>query len=123
MKLAAPLGHIVFVWFPEDEQIMIPGPKFRPCLVIATDTVDGGPDRVLVVPGTSQNTMKTYRGEFVVPARMQSILRKDTKFNLRVQVWLPVTEEYFADDSSQQLTEVMSPALFIDMREAYGELR
>ena len=33
--LSAPVGAIVRVWFPESEAVLVPGPKLRPCIVLA----------------------------------------------------------------------------------------
>lgn len=118
--LFAPLGAVVRVWFPETESVMLPGPKFRPCLVLAVDH-EGSIPRVLVAYGTSQQTQRCALGEFTAPRSMLPDLEKDTKFCLTKAIWLPLTREYFAVRGRQPSPAAIPPGLIAVMRRAYLE--
>ena len=92
--LSAPVGAVVRVWFPESEAVLVPGPKLRPCIVLAEEIRDGRP-MVLVGYGTSQNTWGRDIGEFTVQAGLYNSLPKDTKFRLKRAIWLPLRREDF----------------------------
>lgn len=92
--LSAPVGAIVRAWFPESEAILSPGPKLRPCLVIAED-LRNGRAMVLVAYGTSQRTWARGAGELTLDADSYQSLTRNTKFCLRRAVWLPLSSEYF----------------------------
>lgn len=88
---------------------MFPGPKFRPCLVIAEEVRNGHP-MVLVVYGTSQHTNWSGATEVVVSPDGYKTLRKETKFCFGKAVWLPLRREYFTLNGRQPATEPMKPA-------------
>ncbi len=90
-------GDIVWCRFPI---ALEPGAKPRPALIL---TVHGdGPEfAVTVVYGTSKRTSTLHRGEFGIsrlrnpPAFAAANLSYDTKFDLKQQVTLPYTSEWF----------------------------
>ena len=103
-KLSAPVGAIVRVWFPESEDILKPGPKFRPCLVIAEEVRNGHP-MVLVVYGTSQNTDWSGNTEVVVNPDGYTAIKTATKFCFQRAFWLPLQAKYFLSNGRQPLRE------------------
>lgn len=117
----APVGAIVRVWFPEAESIMRAGPKFRPCLVLAEDREKSIVPQVLVAYGTSQNTERCARGEFVAPKGLVPCLDSDTKFCLTRAIWLPLAQEYFATRGRQPMPIAIPPSLHAVMLRAYRE--
>jgi hypothetical protein len=92
-------GDIVWCWFPELPD-SIPGPKPRPALVTTVVTKEAGVV-VQVVYGTSQGVDRLRVGEFAVEkARNPQVfalagLAVDTRFDFKVIVELPWTEEFF----------------------------
>jgi hypothetical protein len=93
-------GDIVWCRFPHLPR-RTPGPKPRPALVCSvTHRTDGV--SVSVAYGTSQGLSNLRGGEFAItrqehPAAYSSAgLSYDTKFDLRQQVELPWTEDFFA---------------------------
>ena len=92
-------GDIVWCWFPELPDSN-PGPKPRPALVTTMVTKEDGVV-VQVVYGTSQRVDRLRVGEFsIVKARNPHAfalagLAVDTKFDFKVMVELPWTEEFF----------------------------
>lgn len=99
-EISAPVGAIVRVWFPESESVLVPGPKFRPALVLEVNERSDGRREVLVAYGTSQNTRSFSLGEFTVNGGEHD-LDSDTKFRLQRRVWLPLTSEYFCSCGRQ----------------------
>ncbi len=93
-NLSAPIGAIVRVWFPQSEDVMTPGPKLRPCVVVAEE-VRNGRHMVLLAYGTSQNTNHRDLGEFTIKAGSYSFISKDTRFQFLRSIWLPMDAEYF----------------------------
>lgn len=93
-KISAPIGAVVRVWFPVSEEVMKPGPKLRPCLILAEE-LRNHRKMVLVSYGTSQNTAARGAGELTFKSGSYSILQKETKFNLKRSIWLPLEDEYF----------------------------
>lgn len=89
---SALLGAVVFCWFPENDNPHVPGPKFRPAMVLEVDAVNR---RLLVAYGTSQRTHENGRGEFTLTRNQLPGLQKDTKFCFLRRVWLPIDPKYF----------------------------
>jgi len=92
-------GDIVWCHFPDD---IHPRPKPRPALVLVLFDDDAPCFGVRVAYGTSQNTGRLYKGEFLIargthPAAYEAAgLSHDTKFNLRQRVDLPYSSEWFS---------------------------
>jgi len=92
-------GDIVWCQFPELPR-RSPGPKPRPALVCAVTERDDGV-AVTVAYGTSQGLQRLHAGEFAItkqanPAAYKTAgLSFDTKFNLKQQIELPWTEDFF----------------------------
>jgi hypothetical protein len=91
-------GEIVYCRFPE--AVGAPGPKPRPCLVIAIIQFGDGTPGVRVVYGTSQKTNEIHAGEFVISrndgeAYESAGLSYTTKFNFRRSADLPYSDEWF----------------------------
>ena len=97
-KPAVP-GDIVWCHFPESPDSK-PGPKPRPALVTSVETRADGVV-VRVVYGTSQRVDRQRTGEFsILKARNPAAfalagLAFDTKFDFKVIVELPWTEQFF----------------------------
>ena len=93
-------GDIAWCRFPELPK-RSPGPKPRPALVCKVITRDDGVS-VVVAYGTSQGVIKLYAGEFAITKKANSAayttagLSFDTKFDLRQQVELPWSEDFFS---------------------------
>ena len=94
---SALVGAIVFVWFPEDENLLEPGPKFRPALII---NADDQKRQFLVAYGTSQHTNQQRAGEITVTPLELPKLSRTTKFAIGKARWLPITPEYFCEHQS-----------------------
>ncbi len=92
-------GDIVWCHFPDH---IHPRPKPWPALVLAVFDDESGHFNVRVAYGTSQKTDRLYKGEFLVarpshPAAYEAAgLSYDTKFNLRQQVDLPYSSDWFS---------------------------
>lgn len=95
------LGDIVWCHWPEKGRNAIPGPKPRPCLVLALDEAEAGHPVVLVAYGTSRKLDRLHAGEFSItqnenPAAYEAAgLSYDTKFDLRQTAWLPYSSQAF----------------------------
>jgi len=97
---AAPApGDMVWCWFPE-LPAKAPGPKPRPALVVSVEThVDG--IVVQVVYGTSQRVDRLTAGQFAIrkdanpSAFVLAGLAFDTKFDFKVLLELPWTDQFF----------------------------
>jgi len=93
------VGDIVWCHFPDSIR---PHPKPRPALILVI--LDGEPEQVFVrvAYGTSQRVTTLYRGEFVIlqaqnPAAYKTAgLSYDTKFDLKQQIDLPYTTDWFS---------------------------
>lgn len=120
--LAAPVGAIVRVWFPESEDVMSSGPKFRPCLVLDVRKTDKCAE-VLVAYGTSQNTQARGIGEFTVAKDLQGSIEKDTKFCLTRRVWLPLTKNLFCINGRQPAPEMVHAAAMVEFHRAAREAK
>lgn len=116
-----PVGTVVRCWFPESESVMVPGPKFRPVLVLAVDDESSRVPRVLVAYGTSQHTERNALGEFLAPRSLVPELECDTKFCLKQAFWLPLTREYFAARGRQSVPVVLPTRLHSVLLRAYHE--
>ncbi len=90
-------GDIVWGFFPEfgDDRS---GPKPRPCLVLAVDSVNKA---VQVVPGTSKKLEKLYSGEVTITKTRNTVAFKkaglflDTKFQFGAKKVVPWDDDYF----------------------------
>jgi hypothetical protein len=92
------LGDIVYCRFPES--FGEPRPKPRPALVIGIVELEDRTKAVVVAYGTSQNTNRLHSGEFLISpqdgeACRDSGLSYPTKFDLRLRVTVPYTDEWF----------------------------
>ena len=84
-----------------------PGPKPRPALVTGVGVLDDGTPAARVAYGTSEKTRQPYSGEFMISpedgaAYLAAGLAFPTKFNLRSQVELPYTDEWFKVPNAPQ---------------------
>ena len=122
-EISAPIGAIVRVWFPESEAVMVPGPKFRPVLVLQVATRSDGRREALVTYGTSQNTRSCGLGEFTVKSGDVHCLDRDTKFCLTRAVWLPLTKQYFYTGRAQPAPESLRGASMSSFFRAAKEAR
>ncbi|MCI4431452.1 MAG: hypothetical protein JHC40_20070 [Burkholderiales bacterium] len=92
-------GDIVWCWFPE-RPAAAPGPKPRPALVAAVVSQEDGVV-VHVVYGTSQRVDHLKAGEFAITraanpsAFTLAGLAFDTKFDFKVALALPWTDQFF----------------------------
>src|SRR5258706_13299343 len=92
-------GDLVWCWFPE-LPAMAPGPKPRPALVAEVVTHEDGVV-VHVVYGTSQRVDRLKAGEFAClkatnpSAFALAGLAFDTKFDFKVVLELPWTDQFF----------------------------
>jgi hypothetical protein len=88
-------GDIVWCWWPNDGRNRLPGPKPRPCLILALDEKIVDQPHVLVAYGTSQRVTQLRSGEFAIsnamhPAAFNAAgLSYDTKFLMGQTAWLP----------------------------------
>ncbi len=93
-------GDIVWCRFPYLPS-RAPGPKPRPALVLAVEVRDDGVV-VQVAYGTSQNLGRLKVGEFAIVRANNRVayalagLSFDTKFDLKLKIDLPWTDEFFA---------------------------
>lgn len=91
-------GDIVWCHFPDG---VTPRAKPRPALVLAVFG-KAAPFAVRVAYGTSQRVRQLYRGEFAIlrashpAAYALANLSYDTKIDLRRQIDLPYTSEWFS---------------------------
>ena len=122
-EISAPVGAIVRVWFPESESVLVPGPKFRPALVLEVNERPDGRREVLVAYGTSQNTHCYARGEFIVTGGEQHDLDSDTKFRLQRRVWLPLTSDYFCSCGRQPKPVPLPKSVLLAFYRAAKEAR
>lgn len=100
--LAPLIGACVWAWMPEAENVLVPGPKLRPTLILEAD--DRG---VLVAYGTSQKTNVFGLGEFVVtPAELEG-LSKPTKFCLRKAYRLPFNKAFFLREGQVKVAGIL----------------
>ena len=94
-------GDIVWCLWPNKGRNSLPGPKPRPCLVLALDEKILALPHVLVVYGTSQRVTQLVAGEFAItqaahPAAYASAgLSYDTKFLMGQTAWLPYSSLAF----------------------------
>ena len=94
MSKPSPLiGAIVFAWLPDDQRPHVPGPKFRPVLIVEADVEN---KRLLVAYGTSQKLDLCYPGEIVFQPEEIDGLSKATKFCLGKSKWIPISSEYLS---------------------------
>ena len=121
-ELSAPIGAIVRVWFPENETVLQPGPKFRPALILDVATKADGSREALVAYGTSQRNEQYGLGEFVLPARFTNSLKYDTRFCLKKRLWLPLTLEYFGSSGRQPKPETFPEVLLGFFSDAAKEI-
>ena len=89
-------GAIVWAWMPESEHVIVPGPKFRPVLILDAARREDSTLEVLVAYGTTQKTDRFGRGELILRKAEAPFLKDDTKFLLAKRMWLPVTRGFFA---------------------------
>jgi len=92
------LGDIVYCRFPEG--LGEPGPKPRPALVIGIAELDDKTKAVVVAYGTSQKTDHLRSGEFLISPADSDAYRAaglgfSTKFDLKLRVTVPYTDEWF----------------------------
>lgn len=93
------VGDLVWCWFPEAPDTA-PGPKPRPALVVGVEIRDDGAV-VKVVYGTSQRVDRLKVGEFSIVRSRNPVafalsgLAYDSKFDFKVIVDLPWSEEFF----------------------------
>jgi len=93
------VGDIVWCMFPEMPDTE-PGPKPRPAIVLSIEVRDDGAP-VRVAYGTSKNLKRLKTGEIAItksqhPAAYSLAgLAYDTKFDFKVLVDLPWTDQYF----------------------------
>lgn len=87
---------VLYAWLPDHLNPNLPGPKYRPVLVL---DVNPKTKELLVAYGTSQNTQYPGRGEFTVHF---DGLSKPTKFCLGYQRWIPATDEYLCKKNGQK---------------------
>jgi len=93
------VGDFVWCWFPEAPDTS-PGPKARPALVVGVEIRDDGVV-VKAVYGTSQRVDRLKVGEFSMVRSRHPVafalsgLAYDTKFDFKVVVDLPWSEEFF----------------------------
>lgn len=95
-KFALPVaGDIVMCFFPERDNPFSPGPKPRPCIVLAETFDEDGNAILHLVAGTSKKLDRVYPHEFVVRAtddifhEKNNGLRVDTKFDIGHLIQVP----------------------------------
>lgn len=92
-------GEIVWCYFPGR---INPRPKPRPALIVTVFDDDAPRFQVRVAYGTSKRTTNLHRGEFSILRERNAAayeaagLSYDTKFDLKQQVDLPYTTEWFS---------------------------
>jgi len=93
------VGDFVWCWFPQAPDTTS-GPKARPALVVGVELRDDGAI-VTVVYGTSQRVDRPKVGEFSIVRSRNPVafalsgLAFDSKFDFKVIVDLPWSEEFF----------------------------
>ncbi|MEO7150105.1 MAG: hypothetical protein ABIX46_00100 [Burkholderiaceae bacterium] len=98
---APTVGDLVWCWFPQAPHPS-PGPKARPALVVGVETRDDGVV-VKVVYGTSQRLDRMKVGEFSIVKSREPVafalsgLAYDTKFDFKIMVDLPWSDEFFKE--------------------------
>lgn len=102
-------GAILCVWMPESEHVCVPGPKFRPVLLLDRARQEDGTLEVLVAYGTSQQTNCQGRADFVLRSAEAKFLHHDTKFRLEKRMWLPVTQAFFTNNGHVQILGSVPP--------------
>jgi len=98
------VGYVICAWFPEQAHLMLPGSKFRPCLVV---DVDPASNKILLAYGTSQQTERQDRGQFTIKQSELPSLRKDTKFSMNTPLWVPMTTEFLSRNPSELHVQVV----------------
>lgn len=108
-------GDIVLCYYPEREDPTKPGPKARPCIVLAETVGEDGKPVLHLVAGTSKKLDRLFPHEFIVKASdmpfddSTSGLRVDTKFDMSRLIQVPYTEKWLMARVSQN--SVMTPVL------------
>lgn len=100
--LAPLIGACVWAWMPESENVLVPGPKLRPTLILEADE-----HGVLVAYGTSQNTDRYGPGEFVVTPDEMPGLSKATKFCLAKAFRLPFNKAFFLQHGQLKVAGIL----------------
>lgn len=100
------VGYVICAWFPEQANVLLPGSKFRPCLVV---DIDPASNKILLAYGTSQQTERQDRGQITIRASEMSLLKKDTKFSLSTPLWVPMTHEYLSKNPKNPQVHVIGP--------------
>lgn len=95
-NLSALAGMVLFAWFPETANPHVPGPKYRPVLVVDTDPAT---NEICLAYGTSQDVGRNRRGEITLQAHEIQGLSKDTKFSLAKRMWVKLNKEYLANNN------------------------
>lgn len=101
---SALIGAVIFAWAPEDENPYVPGPKFRPVIVLDADPIQ---KRLLVAKGTSQRVKQCGRGEITFTTQDIKGLSTDTKFKLGNSQWIPIEKPYLSKDKNGSALSVL----------------
>lgn len=104
MNITNLVGSVVYAWFPQQPDLLRPGRKFRPCLVVDINLTS---NELLLAYGTSQQTERLDRGQITIKQTEMPSLDKDTKFSLCSQAWVPVSTAYLSRDQSQLQIQVV----------------
>lgn len=107
---------ILKAWLPDHSNPNMPGPKFRPVLVL---DVNPETKQMLVVYGTSQQTQYPGSCEFTVHCEG---LSKPTKFCFNYQRWIPATDEYLCLNGKKHVIGKLPPKYYPRVAEALSDV-
>lgn len=100
-------GDIVLCYYPEREDPSQPGPKARPCIVLAETKDENGEPILHLVAGTSKKLDRLFPHEIIVKSSdmpfddSTSGLRVDTKFDISRLIQVPYSEKWLMGRVSQ----------------------
>ena len=107
---------VLYAWLPDHNNPKVPGPKYRPVLVL---DVNSKTKELLVVYGTSQKTQHPGKSEFT--AHFDG-LTKPTKFCFTYQRWIPATDEYLCKDGQKHIIGYLPHKYYPRVFEAIADL-
>lgn len=108
-------GDIVLCYYPEREDPTQPGPKARPCIVLAETKDENGDSILHLVAGTSKKLDRLFPHEIIVKSSdmpfddATSGLRVDTKFDISRLVQVPYSEKWLMGRVSKN--ELITPVI------------
>lgn len=113
------IGSVIYAWMPHSEAPHLPGPKFRPVLVVGVDEKAAA---LCIAPGTSQKIDLVYRGQIRVDQVVGGRgLLQPTKFKVDEARWVPCSPGFLQGHGHQYRFAGEIPVNLI--RELYEVIR